>query len=183
VQRTIDGAFIEKFTHPEKKIICDYVAKDHCSWDVRPNMLFAASLPYSPLSNEQKKSILDIVKQELLTPRGIRSLSPKNPNYKSVYEGNVEARDQAYHQGTAWPWLLGAYADAHLKIHGKSGIQEMKHLLKGFEEEISHHGIGTISELYNGDPPHHGKGTISQAWSVAEIRRVLWLINKLENDN
>jgi predicted glycogen debranching enzyme len=182
VQRTIDGAFLEKFTHPEKNIICDFVAKDHCSWDVRPNMLFAASLPYSPLSLEQKKKILDVVKQELLTPRGIRTLSPKNAFYKSVYEGNIEARDNAYHQGTAWPWLLGAYAEAYLKIHGKSGLAEIKSIVEGFEDEMMNHGIGTISELYNGDPPHHGKGAISQAWSIAEMRRIIWLIEKTEKE-
>ncbi len=182
VQRTIDGAFLEKFTHPERRIICDYVAKDHCSWDVRPNMLFAASLPYSPLTNEQKKKILDVIKQDLLTPRGIRTLSPKNAHYKSVYEGNVEARDLAYHQGTAWPWLLGAYAEAYLKIHGKSGLAEIKKIVSAFEDEMVQHGIGTISELYNGDPPHIGKGAISQAWSVAEMRRIIWLIEKTEKE-
>lgn len=183
VQRTIDGAFLDKFTHPEKKIICDFVAKEYCSWDVRPNMLFAASLPYSPLTNEQKKKILDVVKQELLTPRGIRTLSPKNALYKSVYEGNIESRDHAYHQGTAWPWLLGAYAEAYLKIHGKSGLAEIKNLVRGFEDEMIQHGVGTISELFNGDPPHHGKGAISQAWSVAEMRRIIWLIEKTEKEN
>lgn len=182
VQRTIDSAFIEKFTHPEKNIICDYVAKDHSNWDVRPNMLFAASLPYSPLTNEQKKKILDVVRQELLTPRGIRSLSPKNAHYKSVYEGGIEARDLAYHQGTAWPWLLGAYAEAYLKLYGKSGLVDIKKIVAGFEDEMKVHGIGSISELYNGDPPHHGKGTISQAWSVAEMRRIIWLIEKTEKE-
>ncbi|NOR86011.1 MAG: amylo-alpha-1,6-glucosidase [Bacteroidales bacterium] len=183
VQRTIDSAFLDKFTHQEKGLVCDYVATDHCSWDVRPNMLFAASLPYSPLSLEQKKKILDIVQQELLTPRGIRSLSPKNADYKSVYEGGIEARDQAYHQGTAWPWLLGAYAEAYLKIYGKSGIADIKKIVAGFEEEMKVHGIGTISELYNGDPPYHGKGAISQAWSVAEMRRIIWMLNKVEPNN
>jgi len=182
VQRTIDAAFIDKFTHPEKNIICDYVAKDHCNWDIRPNMLFAASLPYSPLSNEQKKKILDVVKQDLLTPRGIRTLSPKNDHYQSVYEGNIEARDKAYHQGTAWPWLLGAYAEAYLKLYGKSGLVDIKRMVAGFEEEMKVHGIGSISELYNGDPPHHGKGTISQAWSVAEMRRIIWMIEKTEKE-
>jgi len=180
VQKVIDSAFLEKFTHKNKGIICDYVANDHCSWAVRPNMLFAASLPYSPLSLEQKKSILDAVQQDLLTPRGIRSLSPKNPDYKSVYEGNIEARDQAYHQGTAWPWLIGAYAEAYLKVYGKSGIRDIKNLVNGFEEEMTIHGLGTISELYNGDPPYHGKGAISQAWSVAEMRRVFWMIRETE---
>ncbi len=180
VQRVIDSAFLEKFTHPEKGIVCDYVSHDHCSWNVRPNMLFAASLPYSPLTLQQKKNILDIVQQELLTPRGIRSLSPKNVDYKSVYEGNIEERDLAYHQGTAWPWLLGAYADAYLNVYGKSGISAIKDIAKGFEEEMMMHGIGSISELYNGDPPYHGKGAISQAWSVAEMRRLIWLVNELE---
>jgi len=181
VQRVIDAAFLNKFTHPDKGIICDYVARDHCSWSVRPNMLFAASLPYSPLSMEQKKKILDVVQQELLTPHGIRSLSPKNVDYKSVYEGNIEARDNAYHQGTAWPWLLGAFTDAYLQIHGKSGINKIKQLVDGFEQEMKTHGIGTISELYNGDPPYAGKGAISQAWSVAEVRRVIWMLDQIEN--
>jgi len=180
VQKVIDSAFLEKFTHPEKKIVCDYVAKDHCSWDVRPNMLFAASLPFSPLSLESKKNILDTVQQELLTPRGIRSLSPKNADYKSVYEGNIEERDNAYHQGTAWPWLLGAFTEAYLKVYGKSGLNVIKDLVNGFEDEMMDHGIGTLSELYNGDPPFHGKGAISQAWSVAEMRRVMWLIKQTE---
>ena len=182
VQKVIDKAFLDKFTHPDKKIVCDYISHDHCSWSVRPNMLFAASLPCSPLTLEQKKSILDVVRQELLTVRGIRSLSPKNVDYKSVYEGNIEERDKAYHQGTAWPWLLGAYAEVHLMIHGKSGIRDIKDIVAGFEEEIMMHGIGTISELYNGDPPHHGKGTISQAWNVAEMRRIIWMINKVEEE-
>ncbi|OYT17806.1 MAG: amylo-alpha-1,6-glucosidase [Bacteroidetes bacterium 4572_77] len=182
IQKVIDGAFIEKFTHPEKDIICDYVYKDHCSWAVRPNMLFAVSLPYSPLDTDQKKKILDVVQQELLTPRGIRTLSPKNVDYKSVYEGDIEARDLAYHQGTAWPWLLGAYVEAYIKIYGKAGLVDLKKIVAGFEEEMMTHGIGTISELYNGDPPHHGKGTISQAWSVAEMRRIVWLINKAETE-
>jgi len=182
VKNVIDDAFLAKFTHPDRDIICDYVAKDHCSWDVRPNMLFAASLPYSPLSDEQKKNILDIVKQDLLTPRGMRTLSPKNVDYKSVYEGDVEARDMAYHQGTAWPWLLGAYTEAYLNLYGKSGLQEIRNLVEGFEDEMKQHGLGTISELYNGDPPHHGKGTISQAWSVAEMRRIIWLIDKIESE-
>jgi predicted glycogen debranching enzyme len=181
VQRVIDTAFLNKFTHSDKGIICDYVARDHCSWSVRPNMLFAASLPYSPLSMEQKKKILDVVQQELLTPRGIRTLSPKNVDYKSVYEGNIEARDNAYHQGTAWPWLLGAFTDAYLQIHGKSGINKIKQLVDSFEQEMKTHGIGTISELYNGDPPYAGKGAISQAWSVAEVRRVIWMLNQIEN--
>jgi len=180
VQGVIDKAFLEKFTHPTKGIICDYIAENHCSWAVRPNMLFAASLPFSPLTLEQKKHILDIVKQELLTVRGIRSLSPKNVDYKPVYEGNIEARDRAYHHGTAWPWLLGAYAEAHLMVYGKSGIREIQNIVDGFEEEMMMHGLGTISELYNGDPPHLGKGTISQAWNVAEVRRVIWMINKIE---
>ncbi len=182
VQRTIDAAFLNAFTHPQRHLVCDYIAKDHCSWDVRPNMLFAASLPFSPLSIDQKKKILDVVRQELLTPRGIRTLSPKNAKYKSVYDGNIEARDQAYHQGTAWPWLLGAYVEAYLKIYGKSGLSEMKKLVAGFEEEMRMNGLGTISELYNGDPPHHGKGAVSQAWSVAEMRRIIWLIDKTENE-
>ncbi len=180
VKDIIKDAFIEKFL--DRDIIYDYVSNDYSNSDVRPNMLLAASLPHSPLCLDQKKKIIDIVKQELLTPRGIRSLSPKNVNYKSVYEGDIETRDLAYHQGTAWPWLLGAFTEGYLKVYGKSGLQEIKNIVAGFEEEMMVHGIGTISELYNGDPPHLGKGTISQAWSVAEMRRVIWLMDKMESE-
>jgi len=179
----IKQSFLEIFYSEQKKQLADYVNDYETNWDVRPNQIFAASLPYSMLSKDQIKVVTDIVKNELLTPRGLRSLSPKNKNYKGIYEGNQAERDLAYHQGTVWPWLVGAFAEAYLKIHKKSGIQIVKDLYYGFEYEIANAGIGTISEIFDGDPPHEAKGAISQAWSVAELLRLKSIINKFEENN
>jgi glycogen debranching enzyme len=149
---------------------------------LRPNQLFIASLPYSPVSDEIKYLVLYHVRQELLTPRGIRTLTPKSPDYLAFYGGDILSRDRAYHQGSAFPWLLGHFAEAYLKIHGRSGLSLIKMLFNGFEEEVMEAGIGTISELYFGNPPHKGKGAISQAWSVAELLRINHLLNQYEED-
>ena len=106
-----------------------------------------------------KKSILDVVERELLTPRGLRTLSPKNPAYKGIYEGKQEIRDEAYHQGTVWPWLLEHFCEAYLKIHKTTGLSLVKKLYYGFEEDMNINGIGSISEIYDGDPPHKGRGS------------------------
>jgi glycogen debranching enzyme len=124
------------------------------------------------------KSILDVVQNELLTPKGLRTLSPKNINYKGIYEGSQEQRDEAYHQGTVWPWLLEPYTRVYLNLHKQSGISHIKKILEGFEEEMTIHGVGTISEIYNGDPPHHPKGAISQAWSVAALLQMFKMLEK-----
>lgn len=176
----------ESFTHTfwDKKLgyLADSVRGDFKDFAVRPNQLFAASLPYSPISDEIKYSVIRKVEQELLTPRGIRTLSPKNPNYHGVYKGDIVARDTAYHQGSAFPWLFGHFAEAYLKINGKSSLSFLKRQLLEFEKEMTEAGIGTISELFYGDPPHKGKGAISHAWSVAELLRVNYLLNKFENN-
>jgi len=176
----IGKRFLEKFTDIKHNYLADFTNEKETSWDVRPNMLIAASLPFSPLLNEKKKFILDVVKQELLTPRGIRSLSPKNPKYKSKYEGNIEIRDNSYHNGAVWPWLLIPYADVLTSLYGKSAMAELQAIVNRFEGVMAEHGIGSVSELYNGDPPFEGKGGVSQAWSVAAI---LSLMNILEKEN
>lgn len=176
----IGKRFLEKFTDIKHNYLADFTNENEISWDVRPNMLIAASLPFSPLLNEKKKFILDVVKQELLTPRGIRSLSPKNPKYKSKYEGNIEIRDNSYHNGAVWPWLLIPYADVLTSLYGKSAMAELQAIVNRFEGVMAEHGIGSVSELYNGDPPFEGKGGVSQAWSVAAI---LSLMNILEKEN
>jgi glycogen debranching enzyme len=119
-----------------------------------------------------KKSILDVAQGELLTPRGLRSLSPKNEAYKGVCEGNHEKRLNAYHQGTVWPWLLEHYAKGVLDVHKKTGQSQVKNIYEGFEEEMSKRGIGSISEIYDGNPPHSGRGAISQATGVAALLRI-----------
>ena len=176
-------SFLSTFTDIKFNYLADYVSENEISWKVRPNMLIAASLPFSPLSNEQRKSILDVVKQELLTPRGIRTLSPKNANYRSKYEGDIESRDTAYHNGTAFPWLLIPYADLFFHLYGKGAISELQTIVTHFEEVIAEHGVGSISELYNGDPPYNGKGGVSQAWSVAALLSLMYLIEKETNNS
>jgi len=174
----IRNSFKSTFWDDQKSYLADHVNEKGKNWDVRPNMIFAVSLPHSPVSSYIQAAVLQKVKQELLTSRGLRSLSPKNPNYKGTYKGNPVQRDRAYHQGTVWPWLLGAYADAHLKLHGKEGREHIRTLYYNFEEVMTEAGIGTISEIYDGDPPHVARGAISQAWNVSELLRIKWLLEQ-----
>lgn len=176
----IKTSFIETFWNEQKGYLADYVSEEGTDFSVRPNMVIATALDYDLLTAEMNKSILDIVQSELLTPKGLRTLSPKNEKYKGLYEGSQEERDSAYHQGTVWPWLLEHYSRGYLKIHKQGGVSHIKKILDGFEEEMTNHGIGTISEIYNGDPPHHPKGAISQAWSVAAL---LQMFKMIENQN
>jgi glycogen debranching enzyme len=118
------------------------------------------------------------VQNELLTPKGLGTLSQKNINYKGIYEGSQEQRDEAYKQGTVWTWLLEPYTRGYLNLHKQSGISHIKKILEGFEEEMTIHGGGTIAEIYNGDPPHHPKGAISQAWSVAALLQMFKMLEK-----
>jgi len=175
----IRNSFKDTFWNDEDGYLADYVNEEGKNKDVRPNMLFAVSLPHSPVGTYIQASVLEKVKQELLTPRGLRSLSPKNPFYKGIYEGDQNQRDLAYHQGTAWPWLLGAYADAYLKLYGKDGKEHLMSLYMAFEEVMNEAGIGTISEIYDGDPPHTARGALSQAWNVSELLRIKWMLERL----
>jgi predicted glycogen debranching enzyme len=174
----VPDSFVATFWSPERRYLADYVDGAYKDWAVRPNMVIATSLPYSPVSEEIRKEVLSRVKQELLTPRGLRTLTPKSPIYKGAYYGNQAEREAAYHQGSVSPWLLGHFVEGYLKIHGKSGMSLIKSLYEGFEPVMTEHGIGTISELYDGDPPHTGRGAISQASSVAELLRIGYLIKK-----
>jgi glycogen debranching enzyme len=124
------------------------------------------------------KKILDVADKELLTSRGLRSLSPGNKFYKGTYCGSQEARDSAYHQGTVWPWLLGPFCEGWLKVYGRQGVQKIRNLIFGLEECMSEHGITTLSEIHDGDPPHTARGAISQAWSIAEVLRIIDLLDR-----
>jgi len=173
--------FINAFWDSEKGYLADYIDKNGANWDIRPNMILAASLPYSPVEESIQREVLHIAHNHLVTSRGLRSLSPRNPQYKGEYKGNERQRNSAYHQGTVWPWLLGHFAQGFLKINGKQGLPLIKKLYHGFEDEMINHGIGTISEVYSGNPPHEGGGNISQAWNIAELLRIRDLINNFEN--
>ena len=156
----------------------DYVNGSLVDWSVRPNMIFAVALPYSPLTRMQKRAVLDIVTKELLTPKGIRSLSPKSEGYHPYCTGPQAERDLAYHQGTAWPWLLGFYLEAYLHVFGKSGVAFAERMLISIEEEMSNHCIGTLSETYDGNPPFTARGAISFAMNVGLILRILDILKK-----
>ena len=178
VAEGIPAAFTEAFWIKEKNYLCDYVLGDFRDKAVRPNQVFATSLPYSPLTDEQCKGVLDRVQNELLTPRGLRTLAPKNPLYKPEYAGNQSERDLAYHQGSVFPWLTGHFAEGYLKLYEQSGVAFVEKIYKRFEEVMPEHGIGTISELYDGDPPYKPSGATSQAWSVAELLRTKYLLDQ-----
>ncbi|MEA1886798.1 MAG: amylo-alpha-1,6-glucosidase [Bacteroidota bacterium] len=177
---TVKDSFLEYFWDEDMGYLADYVEADGSrNMYVRPNMLVAASLPHTMLDNDMIKSILDIAESELLTDRGLRTLSPKNPDYKGVYRGSQEQRDTAYHQGTVWPWLIGPYAEAYLRLYGENGVKKISKLIREFENVMDDHGVSTISEVYDGDPPHLPGGAISQAWSVAEILRIMDINDQL----
>lgn len=173
----LDHAFNDTFWNANNGYLADVVKGEFKDMAVRPNQVIATSLPYSPLSEDMKYLILHRVQQELLTPRGLRTLSPKNQEYEGVYGGNILERDHAYHQGSVFPWLLGHFAEGYLRLHQRAGVSFVQRLFNEFEPEMTESGIGTISELYHGNPPHKGKGAISQAWSVAELLRINQLLN------
>jgi predicted glycogen debranching enzyme len=174
----IKQSFIDLFWDNKAGYLADFVSDDEGqNLFVRPNMIIATSLPYSMLDGEQMKKVLDVADKELVTPRGLRTLSPRNSLYKGTCYGTQEERDNAYHQGTVWPWLVGPFCEGWLKIYGKQGVSKIRKLIYGFEEVMNEHGVSTISEIYDGDPPHAPRGAISQAWSVAEVLRMIELLD------
>ena len=170
-------SFIETFLN-DYGYLLDYVDGQMIDWSVRPNMIFACAFDFSPLEPKQKKSILDLCTKELLTPKGLRTLSPKSGGYNPMYVGPQVQRDYAYHMGTAWPWLAGFYLEACLKVFGYSRVSFVERQLVGYEEELFYHCIGTLPEVFDGNPPFHGRGAMSFAMNVAEIMRVVKLLDK-----
>ncbi len=172
------SSFLDTFVN-EYGYLFDYVEPlDSPDWSVRPNMIFAVALDYSPLNQAQQKSVLDVCTRELLTPKGLRSLSPKSGGYNPMYVGPQTQRDYAYHQGTAWPWLGGFYMEACLKIYKRTRLSFIERQMVGYEDEMVQHCIGTIPELFDGNPPFSGRGAISFAMNVAEVLRTLELLEK-----
>ncbi len=170
---TVKKAFKETFVIKDKGYLYDYVNLQERNDDIRPNQIFALSLPYEILDKVASLSVLKTVEEHLLTPYGLRSLSPEHYKYEGHYGGNQWSRDGAYHQGTVWSWLLGPYITAKIRLEGEVGKTVVDRLLNNFQHHFSDAGIGTISEIFDGDSPYHPKGCIAQAWSVAEILRAL----------
>jgi predicted glycogen debranching enzyme len=162
----------------EHGYLLDYVDGQMQDWSVRPNQIFAIALDFSPLDLKERKRVLDICTRELVTPKGVRSLSPKSGGYNPLYVGQQTQRDFAYHNGTAWPWLTGFYLEAYLRIYKMSGVNFIERQLIGFEEELFYHCVGTIPELFDGNPRFSGRGAISFAMNVSGLLRAINILDK-----
>lgn len=158
----------------------DYVVDNYHNKEVRPNMIWAVGLPYSPLDRKQQKAVVDICTRELLTPRGLRTLSPKSGDYRPIYVGGQLERDRNFHNGPVWPNTIAAYSRAYMTIYKQSGLSFMQRMLVGFEVEMSEHCIGTLNELYDGNPPYKGHGGMSYAPSVAAVISVMDTMKKYQ---
>jgi predicted glycogen debranching enzyme len=139
---------------------------------LRPNQLLAVSLPHSPLDSDRRRAVVEACEASLLTPLGLRTLGPDEPGYRGRYGGGPRERDGAYHQGTVWPWLIGPFVDAHFRVYADRAAVER--MLEPLIAHLDDYGMGSIAECAEGDPPHDPRATIAQAWSVAELLRVLW---------
>lgn len=181
-RESIQGAFIDTFWLEQYGYLADVVYPDSIiDASIRPNQIFAVSLPHSPVSDDKAKRIVDTVERHLLTPYGLRTLTPNHVGYRGRYEGSQESRDAAYHQGTVWPWLIGHFVEAYLRVYSgnRERVEDLKaRLLPLFEEHPLEAGLGSISEVFDGDAPHRPGGCPAQAWSVAEVLRASKLIEE-----
>jgi predicted glycogen debranching enzyme len=168
-------SFVGQFWNPLEDCLYDVVGSDEKDGSVRPNQIFAVSLPNSMLNKEMASKVIKKVSDELLTPFGLRSLSPRDPRYRGKYVGSAYERDSAYHQGTVWVWLLGHFWEAVRKIHPEMARSRRfkSRLLGGIEKHLSEALVGQIAEIFDGDAPHRPRGAAAQAWSVAEILRIV----------
>ena len=167
-------SFNEIFWNETENCLFDVVVGEEKDASVRPNQIFAVSLPFSMLSNERARKVVETVERELLTPFGLRSLSPNDERYCPKYIGSPFERDLAYHQGTVWAWLTGAFVDAYRKVNAddKKTENRIDEILSAFKKHLTEAGIGQISEIFDAEAPHNPRGCVTQAWSVAEILRI-----------
>lgn len=172
------STFCQTFWCEEKGYLYDYVNNEQKNSALRPNQIFAVSLAYSPLSFNIAAGIMAVVKEKLLTPYGLRTLAEDDIGYIGLYEGNQSKRDYAYHNGTVWPWLLGHFAEALLKVTSEQQevVAIMTPCLEALQKHLAVYGLGSIAEIFSGDYPHYPDGCISQAWSVAEVLRLTYLL-------
>jgi len=180
----IGPAFVKAFWNPHQNCLHDCVGEaGQVDSSLRPNQILAVSLPCSPLSEPQQAAVVRAVAEHLLTPLGLRTLSPPDPRYRRRYGGSWESRDRAYHQGTVWAWLMGPFVEAYLKVnqHKPFAAAQARRWLEAFDEHLDQAGLGTISEIFDGDSPHAPRGCIAQAWSVAEVLRAKMLLAELGN--
>jgi predicted glycogen debranching enzyme len=168
------SSFEQSFWNERDGSLFDVVHASGGDRSIRPNQLLAVSLPDALIGGDKARKVVDLVERELLTPYGLRTLSPRDPNYRACYSGNLFARDSAYHQGTVWPWLLGPFLTAYIKVHGTGAevLARANRFLDPLRDHLSEYGLGQLAEVFDGDPPYAPGGCIAQAWSVAEVFRV-----------
>ena len=182
VKELIEKNYQPMFWNADLGFLADYVDNAGQHLELRPNQLWPVSLDYKPVDDEVISAVMRLVNAELVTRRGIRTLSPRDVNYKGVYEGSQIERDLAYHNGCAFPYLLAQYAYASFNMMGKNFIKRAEWLTEGFYEDLSKHGVGAFSELYDGDPPHEAHGVISSAMTTAALLNINWLIEKYREE-
>jgi predicted glycogen debranching enzyme len=170
----VAASFVKVFWNADGGWLFDVIQGNNRDASIRPNQIFAVSLPYSPLDRTQQRAVLDVVTQHLLTPYGLRTLSAKHEKYCGRYTGNRWQRDCAYHQGTVWPWLIGPYCDAYVKVYGLKRPQRkaIANFVRGLIEHLDDACLGQVSEIFDGDPPYHPVGGFAHACSVAELLRI-----------
>ncbi|MEP7109364.1 MAG: amylo-alpha-1,6-glucosidase [Ferruginibacter sp.] len=169
----VKESFRQQFWNMDGNFLYDVVEGDSKDATLRPNQLFTISLPYPLIEGDAARAILKIVEDKLYTPVGLRSLPAEDPRYVGIYGGDAWHRDSSYHQGTAWSWLLGAYVDAVIKVNGAEGKAKAMEIINAFKYHLHEGCIGSVSEIFDAEPPHHPRGCVAQAWGVAEILRVI----------
>lgn len=172
---TVNESFNRLFWNSETRCLYDVIDNNVPDASVRPNQIFAVSLHHSMLAKDRSRAVIEAVQRDLLTPVGLRTLAPSDPQYRPRYEGDLFSRDSAYHQGTVWPWLLGPFTSAYVRVHdGTVAAREYAYgILRGLEVQLTETCLGQIGEIFDADAPHHPRGCFAQAWSVAEILRAL----------
>ena len=183
VKELIEKNYQPTFWNQDLGFLADYVDGYGQHMELRPNQLWPVSLDFKPVSDEVISEVMRVVNAELVTRRGVRSLSPRDVRYKGVYEGTQLERDEAYYNGCAFPYLLSQYCYASFNMMGEGFIKRAEWLTEGFYEDLSKHGVGSFAELYDGDPPHEAHGAISSALTVAALLNINWLINKYREES
>ena len=170
----VKDVFVSRFWNQDGNYLYDLI-DEHNQPDaaIRPNQLFAISLPFQLLEGEKAQAVFNCVEEHLYTPVGLRSLSPYDPNYYGIYQGDWRRRDASYHQGTVWSWLLGPYVDVMMRVSGDHAHRLSQKVISNFEYHLEESCVGSVSEIFDGDAPHHPRGCIAQAWGVSEVLRVI----------
>ncbi|MFQ5752051.1 MAG: amylo-alpha-1,6-glucosidase, partial [bacterium] len=167
----VKARFLELFWDNQNGYLYDFVDGEHQDAALRPNQIFALSLPFPLLTGNKAKQVLNVIAEKLYTPLGLRSLTPDDPNYRPHYGGDPFSRDSAYHQGTVWSWLLAPFVSALVRVRGEAGKNQAKKIFQAIKPHLQSGAIGTISEIFDGEAPHLPRGAVAQAWSVAELLR------------